>query len=124
MTNNDKKLIGNLYTKKVLKESVSQKKVEDVPSNYMPSSDENLISSLWRAAELGENSKEWQELARENPKFKEALMILRQDWEDLKNRLEAEGQFEAEYRVDEDDIPAYKTNYIKRKEKYYRDPFK
>lgn len=99
MTNNDKKLIGNLYTKKVLKEAISQKKVEDVPSNYMPASDENLISSLWRAAELGENSKEWQELARENPKYKKALLILRKDYEELQEELANAwlGEYEATF---------------------------
>ncbi len=118
MTKNDKIIIGNLYTKKVLKEAISQKKVEEVPSNYMPDSDENLLSRLWKAAELGSESKEWKELASENPMYSKALLKLRDDWDELRVRLEYD--WEDEYAATHNP-PQNWDSYFKQREKEFSD---
>lgn len=109
MFDNDSKLISEAYT-----ESISQKKVEAIPSHYMPQEDENLISVLWRAAELGETSSEWRELSQENPKFEKMLLKLRDEWESFRLELEDLHVYAQDYGVvDPDGYKEWKTKKMR-----------
>ena len=99
MKSKDQILLEQSY-QKVLKESIPQKYVENIPDDNMSSEDMNLASRLWKAAQMGPSSEEWRNISKENPKYEKMLIVLKNDWDDVVKQTEF---IEREY-MDPDNI--------------------